>query len=252
MALRLTGASLGRLDEAGVEPDFDELIQRAVDLLEGRSSAGGDPDEVRDRLLRGYRFILVDEYQDIDALQYALVSALAGRTVREGEKKLSLMAVGDDDQNVYAFRKTSVEFIRRFREDYQAETVYLVENYRSTQHIITAANQVIAGAPNRMKTDHPIRINHARAGQPAGGRWERLDEVARGQVQLFRVPADRNVQAQLAMQEVERLRALDPGADWSQFAVIARTHATLEPIRAYASRRGSRTAPASAAPGAPP
>ena len=233
MALRLTGASLGKLDEAGVEPDFDDLIRRAVDLLEGRSSAGGDADELRDRLLRGYRFILVDEYQDIDALQYALVSALAGRTVREGEKKLSLMAVGDDDQNVYAFRKTSVEFIRRFREDYQAETVYLVENYRSTQHIITAANQVIARAPERMKIDHPIRIDHARAGQPAGGRWERLDAVGRGQVQLLRVPADRNVQAQLAMGEIERLRALDPGADWSQFAVIARTHATLEPIRAY-------------------
>jgi len=233
IALRLTGASLGKLDEAGVEPDFDDLIRRAVDLLEGRSSAGGDPDELRDRLLHGYRFILVDEYQDIDALQYALVSALAGRTVREGEKKLSLMAVGDDDQNVYAFRKTSVEFIRRFREDYQAETVYLVENYRSTQHIITAANQVIAGAPDRMKVDHPIRINHARAGQAGGGRWERLDEVARGQVQLLRVPADRNVQAQLAMKEIERLRALDPRADWSQFAVIARTHATLEPVRAY-------------------
>lgn len=233
MALRLTGASLGKLDEAGAEPDFDELIRRAVDLLEGRTSAGGDPDELRDRLLRGYRFILVDEYQDIDALQYALVSALAGRTVREGEKKLALMAVGDDDQNVYAFRKTSVEFIRRFREDYQAETLYLVENYRSTQHIISAANQVIAGAPDRMKVDHPIRINLARTGEPAGGRWERLDEVARGQVQLIRAPADRNVQAQLAMQEIERLRALDPGADWSQFAIIARTHATLEPVRAY-------------------
>jgi len=60
-----------------------------------------------------------------------------------------------------------------------------------------------------MKVDHPIRINHARAGQPAGGRWERLDEVARGQVQLVRVPADRNVQAQLAMKEIERLQALD-------------------------------------------
>ena len=102
MALRLTGTSLGKLDEAGVEPDFDDLIRRAVDLLEGRSSAGGDPDELRDRLLHGYRFILVDEYQDIDALQYALVSALAGRTVREGETKLTLMAVGDDDQNIYA------------------------------------------------------------------------------------------------------------------------------------------------------
>ena len=54
-------------------------------------------------------------------------------------EEAQLMAVGDDDQNIYGFRTPSVEFIRRFQEDYEAETVYLVENYRSTQHIITAA-----------------------------------------------------------------------------------------------------------------
>ncbi|MBA2593261.1 MAG: ATP-dependent helicase [Gammaproteobacteria bacterium] len=233
MALRLTGVSLAKLGETGQEPDFEALIGRAVDLLEGRVEVGADADELRDRLLRGYRYIVVDEYQDIDRRQYALVSALAGRTAKEGDTRLSIIAVGDDDQNIYAFRKTSVGFIRRFTEDYHAEPVYLVENYRSTQHIISAANEIIAPAPGRMKIDHPIRIDHARLQEPPGGRWETIDELARGQVQLFRVPADRNLQAQLALHEIERLRALDGEADWSDFAVLARTHETLEPIRAY-------------------
>ncbi|MGH8589576.1 MAG: 3'-5' exonuclease, partial [Gammaproteobacteria bacterium] len=148
------------------------------------------------------------------------------------------MAVGDDDQNIYAFRKTSVGFIRRFTEDYHAEPVYLVENYRSTQHIISAANEIIAPAPGRMKIDHPIRIDHARLRDPPGGRWETLDELTRGQVHLFRVPGDRNLQAQLALREIERLRALDGEADWSDFAVLGRTHETLEPIRAYCELHG--------------
>ena len=100
MALRLTGISLGALAQADQTPDFDAVLRQAVDLLEGRVVAGSDPDELRDRLLEGYRFILVDEYQDIDALQYELVSALAGRTRVDGDTKLTIMAVGDDDQNI--------------------------------------------------------------------------------------------------------------------------------------------------------
>jgi len=238
MALRLTGMSLGFLAESDAEPDFDDVVRRALDLLEGRVEAGADPDDLRDRLLKGYRFILVDEYQDIDALQYALVSALAGRARKEGESKLTIMAVGDDDQNIYSFRDTSVEFIRRFEADYAAEKSYLVENFRSTQHVITAANHLIQCAPDRMKVDYPIRINHARSGMAAGGRWASLDPVGAGRVQLIRSPADANVQAQLAMAEVLRLRALDPHADWSDFAILARTHATLEPIRAYCELKG--------------
>ena len=98
------------------------------------------------------------------------------------------MAVGDDDQNIYSFRKTSVEFIRRFETDYEADKSYLVENFRSTQNIISAANTVIQRAPDRMKVDHPIRIDHARSRAPAGGRWAHLDPVAQGCVQLIRVP----------------------------------------------------------------
>ena len=159
MALRLTGISLGALAQTDQTPDFDAVLQQAVDLLEGRVVAGSDPDELRDRLLEGYRFILVDEYQDIDALQYALVSALAGRTRKDGDTKLTIMAVGDDDQNIYSFRKTSVEFIRRFEADYKAEKSYLVENFRSTQHIISAANAIIQPAPgsNEGRRAHPHR-----------------------------------------------------------------------------------------------
>jgi ATP-dependent DNA helicase RecQ len=238
LALRLTGISLGALAQADQTPDFDAVLRQAVDLLEGRVVAGSDPDELRDRLLEGYRFILVDEYQDIDALQYALVSALAGRTRKDGDTKLTIMAVGDDDQNIYSFRQTSVEFIRRFQSDYAAEKSYLVENFRSTQHIISAANAIIQPAPDRMKVDAPIRIDHTRSAHRPGGRWTELDPVGHGLVQLIRIAPDPNVQAQLAMAELLRLRALDPTADWAEFAVLARTHASLEPIRAYCEWKG--------------
>lgn len=238
LALRLTGTSLAVAAEAGQEIVFDEILQRAIDLLEGNAEIGDDPDELRERLLRGYRFVLVDEYQDIDALQYRLIGALTGRTLKDRDAKLTIMAVGDDDQNIYAFRQTNVEFIRRFAADYEAETEYLIENYRSTAHIISAANAVIQGSLGRLKADYPIRINHARRDQPGGGRWERLDPVAKGRVHILEVPPDRNRETQVAMRELERLQALAPNADWSDFAVLGRTHAALEPVRAYCEWAG--------------
>jgi ATP-dependent DNA helicase RecQ len=79
MALRLTGTSLAAADRRGGAVDFAKLLQDAVDLLEGDSGAFADADEQRDRLLQGYEYIFVDEYQDINEQQYALVSALVGR-----------------------------------------------------------------------------------------------------------------------------------------------------------------------------
>ena len=60
----------------------------------------------------------MDEYQDIGADQYELISALAGRTIDDEAGKLTVFAVGDDDQNIYAFNGASVEYIRRFQDDY--------------------------------------------------------------------------------------------------------------------------------------
>ena len=86
LALRLIGGSLAERaggPRRGRNADLETLIPRACDLLEGRTQVPGiEPDALRDRLLAGYRHILVDEYQDIDADQYRLISALAGRTRR--------------------------------------------------------------------------------------------------------------------------------------------------------------------------
>ena len=92
-------------------------------------------------MLAGFQYILVDEYQDIDEPQYEMISAIAGRTLEDADQKLSILAVGDDDQNIYTFRGANVQFIRRFQQDYEAEVHYLVENYRSTRYIIEAANR---------------------------------------------------------------------------------------------------------------
>lgn len=211
--------------------DFDGVLRSAVALLQGRHTAFGDADEVRDRLLQGYEFILVDEYQDINALQYELLSALAGRTLADDDAKLSVMAVGDDDQNIYEFNGADVEFIRRFQRDYPGELHFLVENFRSTQHIITVANEVIQRGRDRMKVDHPIRIDAGRAGAAPGGRFEELDPLGQGRVRIVEAPADANRQAQLVWREIERLREIDPDVKWSDIAVLARHRGTLEPLR---------------------
>jgi len=233
LALRLTGTSLSVSADRGQDIDFDAILRKATDLLDGKADIGNDPDEMRERLLRGYQYVFVDEYQDIDETQYRLISALTGRAKQDKDAKLSIFAVGDDDQNIYAFRHTTVEFIRRFAEDYEAKTEYLIENYRSTQHIIAASNDIIQSGPDRLKTDYPIRINHARNDHPAGGRWERLDPLIKGHVHILLSPPDGNRQTQLAMAEFERLKSLDGKADWSDFAVLARTHAMLQPVRAW-------------------
>lgn len=237
MAMRLTGTTFRSLVEQNVAKDedtFGEIILNAIQLLQGKNQTDDDTaDDLRDQLLRGYRYILVDEYQDIDAAQYELVSALSGRTLLDKDAKLTIMAVGDDDQNIYEFRHTSNEFIQRFEADYQAKTDYLVENYRSTGHIIDAANHIINANTERLKQAHPISLNFMRQGNPLGGQWERLDELTKGRVHRVSCPNSPNIQAQMAMAEARRLFDLSPSSDWSDFAILAKTHALLMPIRAY-------------------
>ena len=202
-------------------------------LLRGEGLEPEEADDQRERLLAGFRWILVDEYQDIGADQYELISALAGRTLKDEDRKLTLFAVGDDDQNIYAFNGASVEFIRRFEADYGPKPTYLIDNYRSTGHIIAAANALIEPARQRMKTGHPISIDRARTKNPPGGDWSELDSVAQGRVQILPVPRDPISQAQVAMTELQRLAALSSDWDWSKCAVIAREWKYLEPVRAF-------------------
>jgi ATP-dependent DNA helicase RecQ len=240
-AMRLTGHSYAERAADGKDntPDFESVLSEAVALLEGQKVLPGlDPNAARERLLAGYRHILVDEYQDIDAMQYRLVSAIAGRTLeRNGDDgRLTLLAVGDDDQNIYAFRGASVEYIRRFRQDYDAELHYLMENYRSSAHIIAAANALIAHNRERMKKDQPIRIDRARAQDPAGGRWHKLDRHARGRVLVQQVP-DSGRQAAAIVARMQALHRLG-GGSWRDFAVLARRHDVLAPVRALCEHAG--------------
>src|SRR5690606_40051046 len=120
----------------------DGIVMEAVRQLNGEGLSKPEAEAQRKTLIQGFRWILVDEYQDIGPEEYALISAVAGRSIDDKELRLSLFAVGDDDQNIYAFAGASVQFIRQFEADYQARPQYLVENYRSTSNIIEAANAV--------------------------------------------------------------------------------------------------------------
>ena len=233
LAMRLAGASFSARAERPDGDAFKEVIRQAVGLLRGDDLPAEEADEQHERLLAGFRWILVDEYQDIDTDQYKLISALAGRTLEDGDRKLTLFAVGDDDQNIYAFNGASVEFIHRFEADYGPKPAFLTANYRSTRHIIAAANALIEPARDRMKTGHPIRIDRARAKDPLGGEWCGLDPVVQGRVQTLPAQSDPVAQAHAAMTELVRLAGLDPGWEWSKCAVIAREWRYLEPVRAW-------------------
>ena len=111
--------------------DFDDIIFQTVKLLK-------ENEDIRTYYQRKFRYVLVDEYQDTNHMQYLLTSLLAG-----GYENLCV--VGDDDQSIYRFRGASIENILSFEQQYPgARVIRLEQNYRSTQAILNAANGVIA------------------------------------------------------------------------------------------------------------
>ncbi|MFE0451375.1 DNA helicase PcrA [Streptomyces sp. NPDC058914] len=133
-----------RLREANAL-DFDDLIMTTVNLLRAF------PD-VAEHYRRRFRHVLVDEYQDTNHAQYALVRELVGTSehpvdvppAEDDVPPAELCVVGDADQSIYAFRGATIRNILQFEEDYpDATTILLEQNYRSTQTILSAANAVI-------------------------------------------------------------------------------------------------------------
>jgi ATP-dependent DNA helicase RecQ len=238
LAMRLVGASFAEQAEKLDPGVFDNILREAVAHLRGDDLARDEAEAQRDTLIEGYRWIFVDEYQDIGPHEYDLISAVAGRSIDDEDSRLSLFAVGDDDQNIYAFSGASVGFIRRFEADYAARPVHLVENYRSTAHIIQAANRVIAPAAKRMKAGHDIIVNRRRKRDPEGGRLEKLDAVGRGRVQILPTGSSVLSQAVIAVNELERLSNVLPDWNWAGAAVIAREWRFLQPVRSYCEARG--------------
>jgi ATP-dependent DNA helicase RecQ len=238
LAMRLTGHSFAGQRDKLEDGAFKEVLREAAALLRGEGLPPDEADEQRDRLLAGFRWILVDEYQDVEADQYELISGLAGRSRQDEDGRLGLFAVGDDDQNIYAFSGASVEYIRKFEDDYAAQSLLLTENYRSSKHIIAAANLLIEPAHNRMKIGEPIRINRKREREPPGGILEQCDPVGRGRVQIIPTGDDPITQAVAVMGELERLAQVVPDWSWSRTAVIARNWDSLDPVRSYCELNG--------------
>ncbi|TDQ56020.1 AAA domain-containing protein [Phaeovulum veldkampii DSM 11550] len=97
LAMRLVGASFtGTVAETR---DFDAVLHEAVRQINGEGLSRSEAEAQRETLIQGYRWILVDEYQDIGPGEYALIAAVAGRSLDDPDQRLSLFAVGDDDQN---------------------------------------------------------------------------------------------------------------------------------------------------------
>jgi ATP-dependent DNA helicase UvrD/PcrA len=231
--------------------DFDGLVDLPVALL------GGDPALAAG--LRGrWPLIGVDEYQDIDASQYALLRLLTG----DGA---GLTVIGDPDQAIYGFRGANVDFFLRFGEDYPgATTVHLTRNYRSAPVIVAGALQAIAPStlvPGRVLhavTPTPVRASNGAGGAGRPGRAGRAGRGGRGAgaaapaITVYEAGDERDEAAWIA-ETIDRLlggssfHSLDtgradghaaPGLALADIAVLYRTDAQAGPLGQALTRAG--------------
>lgn len=179
--------------------DFDDLLGVTVKILE-------ENPQTRNYWMHRFNHIFVDEYQDTNTLQYKLVALLRNKTD-------NLCVVGDDDQSIYRFRGATIENILRFEERYPGATVVKLEcNYRSTQTILDAANQVIRN--NTGRKDKTL--------------WT---ENGRGERVLLYHAYDENHEADFIASAIRRIKD-ESGCEYGDFAVLYRTNAQSRAIEA--------------------
>ena len=171
--------------------DFDDLIVRTIDLFEKDEAA-------RTKWQNRFRYVLVDEYQDVNFAQYKLISIL-------GEKHRNVTVVGDDDQSIYSWRGSDYRMILRFEEDFPGAKVFtLEENYRSTQAILDAANALVAN--NKTRSEKTL-FTKRDPGEP---------------ITAFAADTERS-EARYVVEKVKEL--VREGASYSDFLVLYRTNA---------------------------
>lgn len=171
--------------------DFDDLLVKTVQLLQSQ------PD-VCENYQERFRYIMVDEYQDTNTVQFKLVSLLAG-------KYRNLCVVGDDDQSIYKFRGANIRNILDFEKEYpDAKVIKLEQNYRSTENILNAANGVISN--NRGRKDKTLWT--------ANGEGEKIG------LRQFDTAYD---EAEFIAEDIKR--EVQSGASYNDSAVLYRTNA---------------------------
>ena len=192
-----------RLREANAL-DFDDLILDTVRLLR-------DFEDVRGYYQNKFRYVLIDEYQDTNNLQYQLAALLAG-------KWENICVVGDDDQSIYRLRGATIENILSFEHQYQgARVIRLEQNYRSTQNILGASNAV-------------IRNNQGRKGKEL---W--TDHAAGDKVQVY-TAMNESDEAQYVAAQI--LGDFAQGRRWKDHAVLYRMNAQSNQIEQAFKRNG--------------
>lgn len=171
--------------------DFDDLLVKTVQLFQTQ------PD-VCENYQERFRYIMVDEYQDTNTVQFKLVSLLAG-------KYRNLCVVGDDDQSIYKFRGANIRNILDFEKEYpDAKVIKLEQNYRSTENILNAANGVISN--NRGRKDKTLWT--------ANGEGEKIG------LRQFDTAYD---EAEFIAEDIKR--EVQSGASYNDSAVLYRTNA---------------------------
>ena len=184
--------------------DFDDLILYTVKLFM-------ECPEVLDFYQNKFRYLLVDEYQDINMLQYKFVSLLA-------DKRKNICVVGDDDQSIYKFRGATIENILSFEKQYKnCRVIRLEQNYRSTEFILEASNAV-------------IKCNTERKGK------ELWTKNGRGEKLTLYVAANENDEAQYVASKI--LNGFSQGANWGDFAVLYRMNAQSNQLEHAFKRNG--------------
>ena len=124
--------------------DFDDLLFRLFELLQK------NPDNVLEKYRQRFKYILVDEFQDTNFLQYSIIKKL----VKYPGSKANICVVGDDAQSIYGFRGATIQNILDYEKDFKVDGIQvfkLEQNYRSTDHIVKAANEVISVNKNQIK-----------------------------------------------------------------------------------------------------
>ena len=184
--------------------DFDDIILHTVRLLQKF-------DDVREYYQKKFRYVLIDEYQDTNNLQYLLASTLAG-----GYENFCV--VGDDDQSIYRFRGATIENILSFEKQYpKCRTIRLEENYRSTRHILEASNAV-------------IRNNQGRKGKEL---WTKAGE---GEKLHLYTAMNENDEARFVADRI--VEDVAQGRKWKDHAILYRMNAQSAPIESYFTRAG--------------
>ena len=181
--------------------DFAELLLRSYELLKHSEA-------IRTHYQERFRHILIDEFQDTNALQYAWLKLLSGHDASRinvsGMGSSAVFAVGDDDQSIYAFRGADVENMRLYEKQYHPMMVKLEQNYRSHGHILDTANHLIANNSERLGKNLRTDAGH---GEP---------------VRIFDAPSD-HAEAAWLVDEIKAL--ISSGIKRTEIALLYRSNA---------------------------